>query len=296
MKRLVMIATLLMLLGLTSQGISAQDASPAAEGSPATGLIDALGYPTISIAYDGTSVTAPATLEAGRYLLDFSNTSGADPQIATFLGATPDHSIDEILTALQSVDPTQGPPPIYYQIKVSGLTESGQQSAITLTPGDWLFLAVGDNGPAIAQFTVTGEMPTYDALPDAVNVDLHEMVIDMPDTIPAGDHIWQVENTGSFVHFIEVMKVNGPITDDQVMNALALEMGGPDATPVESGSVGDPMTFTPALGSGDFSNGLTQLVEGNLEPGTYVAFCFLSGPGDVGVHAMQGMYKIFTVA
>jgi hypothetical protein len=295
MKRFVMIATLLMLLGLTSQGIAAQDASPAAEGSPSTALLEGLGYPALSIAYDGTSITAPETLEAGRYLLDFSNTSGSQPDIATFLGATDDHPVDEILTALQSVDPTQGPPPIYYQIKVSGLTASGQQSVVTLTPGDWLFLVVGANGPAIAQFTVTGDMPEYDAIADSVNVDLHEMVIDMPDTIPAGDHIWQVENTGSFVHFIEVMKATGPITDAEVMNALNIEMGTPDATPVASGSVGDPSTFTPALGSGDFSNGLTQLVEANLEPGTYVAFCFLSGPGDVGMHAMQGMYKIFTV-
>jgi hypothetical protein len=295
MKRFVMIATLLMLLGLTSQGIAAQDASPAAEGSPSTALLEGLGYPALSIAYDGTSITAPETLEAGRYLLDFSNTSGSQPDIATFLGATDDHPVDEILTALQSVDPTQGPPPIYYQIKVSGLTASGQQSVVTLTPGDWLFLVVGANGPAIAQFTVTGDMPEYDAIADSVNVDLHEMVIDMPDTIPAGDHIWQVENTGSFVHFIEVMKATGPITDAEVMNALNIEMGTPDATPVASGSVGDPSTFTPALGSGDFSNGLTQLVEVNLEPGTYVAFCFLSGPGDVGMHARQGMYKIFTV-
>lgn len=295
MKRLVMLATLLLLLGLTSQGIAAQDAAPAAEGTPSSALLEGLGYPTFSISYDGSTVTAPTTVDAGRYLVDFSNTAGSPPQIATFLGATADHPVDEILTALQSVDPTQGPPPIYYQIKVSGLTESGQQSVVTLTPGDWLFLVVGDNGPAVAQFTVSGDMPEYDAIPDAVQVDLHEMAIDMPDTVPAGDLIWQVENTGSFVHFIEVTKVTGPITDAEVMNALALEMGTPEATPVESGSVGDPSTFTSVFSSGEFSNGLTQLVEANLEPGTYVAFCFLSGPGDVGVHAMQGMYKIFTV-
>jgi hypothetical protein len=295
MKRLLLLATLLLLLGLTAQGIAAQDASPAAESSPAEALLDSLDYPAMTISYDGSMVTAPESVEAGRYLVDFSNTSGSELDVATFLGATADHSVDEILTALQSVDPTQGPPPIYYQIKVSGLTGSGQASVVTLTPGDWLFLAVGSNGPAIAQFTVTGDMPEYDAIPDAVNVDLHEMVIDMPDTIPAGGHIWQVENTGSFVHFIEVLKATGPITDAEVMNALNIEMGTPDATPVASGSVGDPSTFTPALSSGDFSNGLTQMVEANLEPGTYVAFCFLSGPGDVGVHAMQGMYKIFTV-
>jgi hypothetical protein len=295
MKRLIMLAALLMLLGLTSQGIAAQDASPAAEGSPAAALHDGLGYPTLSIAFDGSTVTLPAPLDAGRYMVDFSNTSGSDPEIATFLGATADHSIDDIMTALQSADPNQGPPPIYYQIKVIGLSFTGTPSAITLTPGDWVFFATGANGPAVAQFAVAGDAPAYDAIPNAVSVDLHEMAIDMPDTIPAGDQIWQVENTGSFVHMVEVLKPTGPITDAEVMNALSLEMGAPDATPVESGSIGDPSTFAEVFGSGDFSNGLTQLMEVNLEPGTYVAFCFLSGPGDVGVHAMQGMYKIFTV-
>ena len=296
MKRLAAtLAALLLLAGLSFQGIAAQNASPAAGATPTSALLDALGYPTLSIAYDGTNVTLPATLEAGRYMVDFSSTASAPPQVTFFLGATADHSVDDILAALQSADLSQGPPPIYYQVHVAGLSDSGAPTVVTLTPGDWAFAAIGDQGPAIAKLTVTGELPAFDPISGSVNVDLHEMVIDMPDTVPAGDHIWQVENTGSFVHVLSVAKVSGPITDEQLLNALALEMGDPSATPVADGSVGDPNNIQPVLDSGEFSNGLTQLFEMNLDPGTYVAICFLSGPGDVGMHAMDGMYKIFTV-
>ena len=295
MKRLVMIATLLMLLGLTSQGIAAQEASPAAGVSPATPLLDALGYPTLSIAYDGSSVTIPQTLDAGRYKIDFSNTSGADPQVMAFLGATADHSVDDILSALQSADASQGPPPIYYQVNLVDLSGRDPTSVITLTPGDWVLAILGNTGPAVAQVTVTGELPTYDAIPDAVNVDLHEMTIDMPDSVPAGDHIFQIENTGSMPHMFVVLKTNGPVTDDEVMNALAMDTGSPVASPAASGPTGGIESAPDVMGSATISNGHTQLVEANLEAGNYVAFCFVMGPGDIGQHAMLGMYKIFTV-
>lgn len=294
MKRLIMMATLLMLLSLTARGISAQDASPATGGAPSSALIDALGYPTLAISYDGSTVTIPDTLAAGRYLLDFTAT-GATPVFATFLGANADHSLDEILTALQSPSADQGPPPVYFEIPVVGLPSTANPTVITLTPGDWVLAIIGDSGATTAELSVTGDMPSYDAISDAVNVDLHEMVIDMPDSVPAGDHIWQIQNTGALPHMLSVSRVSGPITDEQIMNAFALDMGAPDATPVAEGAVGSPSDFQEVIGGGAFSNGETQLVEANLEPGTYVAICFVMGPGDVGLHAMEGMYKVFTV-
>jgi len=294
MKRLIMMATLLMLLSLTARGISAQDAPPAAGGTPSSALLDALGYPTLSISYDGSTVTMPDTLAAGRYLLDFTTTSST-PSFATLLGANADHSLDEILTALQSSAADQGPPPVYFEIPVAGLPFTENPTVITLTPGDWVMAIFGDSGPATAGLSVTGDLPSYDAISDAVNVDLHEMVIDMPDSVPAGDHFWQIQNTGALPHMLSVSRVSGPITDEQIMNALALDMGAPDATPVAEGAVGSPSDFQEVIGSGTFSNGETQLMEANLEPGTYVAICFVMGPGDVGLHAMEGMYKVFTV-
>lgn len=295
MKRLVVFATLLLVLGLMPAAISAQDATPASSGTPSSALLDQLGYPTLSIAYDGSAITMPETLDAGRYRVDFSNTSGNEPQVFAFLGATTDHSVDDILAALQSADASQGPPPIYYQVNLVDLSGTTDAGAITLTAGEWVLAIIGDNGPVVAKLSVSGDLPTYDAISDAVQVDLHEMVIDMPDTVPAGDHIWQIENTGSMPHMLVVTQVSGPITDEEVQNALAVEMGSPDATPIATGSVGDPQTFQDVLDSGTFSNGLTQLTEANLEPGTYVALCFVMGPGDIGLHAMQGMYQIFTV-
>ncbi len=295
MKRFVIIATLFLLLGLTSQGIAAQDASPAADGTPATPLLDALGYPTLSIGFDGKALTAPTQLDAGRYMVDISNTAGAPIQVVSFLGATNDLSVDDIISALQSADPSQGPPPVYYQTKVVELN-TDIPSVITLSSGDYVLLALGSDGPpAVTTVTVSGELPAYDDIQDAVSVDLHEMAIDMPDTVPAGDHIFQIENTGAMPHMFEVMKATGPITDDEIMNGIMLEMGDPGATPVASGSVGDPTTFVPVTGTGAFASGLTELIQANLESGTYVAFCFVQGPGDVGLHAMLGMYKVFTV-
>ncbi len=295
MKRWIMVATLLMLLGLTTRGIAAQDASPVAEASPSTALLDALGYPALSIAYDGSAVTMPDTLAAGRYRVDFSNTSGSVPSITVFLGATADHSIEDILTALQTADPNQGPPPIYYQVPLVDLSQTDTTSAITLTPGDWVLAIIGDNGPAVAQFSVTGDLPAYEAIPDSVSVDMHEMAFDMPDTVPAGDHIWQIDNTGSLPHMMVVMQTNGPVTEEQVMNALELDMGSSAATPVESGSAGDLQSAQSVIDGATISNGHTQLVEADLEPGNYVALCFVMGPGDIGLHAMEGMFKIFTV-
>ncbi len=294
MKRFVIIATLLLLLGLTSQGIAAQDASPTANGTPAAPLLDALGYPTLSIGFDGTTVTAPTQLDAGRYMVNISNTSGAPIQVLTLMGATNDLTVDDIMSGLQSADTSQGPPPIYYQTKVVEVSTE-LPSVITLSSGDYVVMALGDGPPAVTTLTVSGDLPAYDAIQDAVSVDLHEMAIDMPDTVPAGDHIWQIENTGAMPHMFEVMKTTGPVTDDEIMNGIMLEMGDPGATPVASGSVGDPTTFVPVTGTGAFASGLTELIQANLEPGTYVALCFVQGPGDVGLHAMMGMYKIFTV-
>jgi hypothetical protein len=36
-------------------------------------------------------------------------------------------------------------------------------------------------------------------------------------------------------------------------------------------------------------------IEPDLQPGQYLGACYLSGPGDLPMHAAMGMFKIFTV-
>ena len=96
-------------------------------------------------------------------------------------------------------------------------------------------------------------------------------------------------------HFVFVMNPGGVVTTEDAVNGVKLFYGMADATPVAEGSAQDPMTWQDVAGSPAITNGVTTFIELDLEPGTYMAFCFLEGPGELGSHALQGMTKVFTV-
>ena len=70
--------------------------------------------------------------------------------------------------------------------------------------------------------TVTGELPTYPAVDGQVDVTLVDMAIEMPDTITAGPHVWQVTNTGAMPHFMWIMNPGGPVTQEDAVNGVML--------------------------------------------------------------------------
>jgi hypothetical protein len=144
--------------------------------------------------------------------------------------------------------------------------------------------------------TVTGDLPEYPAIDGAVDVTLADMSIDMPDTIAAGPQIWQVTNTGAMPHFVFVMNPGGELTTEEAVNGVKLFYGMADATPAAEGSAQDPMGWQDVGGSSAITNGVTTFFELDLEPGTYIAFCFIEGPGELGSHALHGMTRVFTVA
>ena len=68
--------------------------------------------------------------------------------------------------------------------------------------------------------------------------------------------------------------------------------GSPVTTPE---AVFNPDLFVEAAGTLALSTGQTNSIQIDLGPGQYVEFCFISGPGDIPIHAAMGMYKIITV-
>lgn len=291
-----------MLVGLAPRAISAQDASPVATPAP-TPLLDALGYPTLEVSYDGTTLTAPAELTAGRYRLVFTNTSGNPAADMEILGPPKDMSRDEFAAELAKTDPASSSAPSwFFDATLLGGTDNSSPAVIDLPPGEWLVGVMPfseqpqDMKPLSQPLTVTGDMPGYPAIDGAVQVQLADFLIGMPDTLPAGPTIFEVTNSGLVPHFIAIMKASGPITTEEAVNGVKIFMGMPDATPVASGSAADPSTFANVVGTDPTTNGGTVLTETNLEPGTYIAFCFVEGPGDIGSHALHGMTKVFTVA
>lgn len=296
MKRFVPLLLLALMLATFSQGVVAQDATPAASDS----LLAGLGYPVIEYSTDGTTLSGPAELEAGRYLMQYVNNSDVPESDISFYAPVEGETADQLIAAIAALDPASDEAPEwYFSIPMAGGTVPGADTVLQLTPGEWVataFLYGEESVETLTQkVTVTGELPEYPAVEGAVEVTLADLSIDLPDTITAGPQIWQVTNTGAMPHFVYVMNPGGEITNEDAVNGVKLFYGMADATPAAEGSVQDPSNWQDVSGSQSITNGVTTFFEIDLEPGTYIAFCFIEGPGELGSHALHGMTKVFTV-
>lgn len=298
MKRLLSLVLLALMLASISGSVVAQDATPAASPAASAGMLAGLGYDVLNVSTDGTTITAPTEVKAGRYLLDIENTSGIDDASFSFYGPRDGKTVEELSADFAAADLNAGPPDWYFQIDMIG-GSSGSPVVIEIPAGEWLlgamFFAEDSASFASQVVTVTGEMPSYPAVDGQVDVTLVDMAIDMPDTVTAGPHVWQVTNTGAMPHFLWIMNPGGPVTQEDAINGIKLFYEMSDATPAAAGSIQDPSTWTDVGGSDTLTNGITSLIGLDLEPGTYIAFCFVEGPGDLGSHALNGMTKVFTV-
>ncbi len=298
MKRLLTLLLLALMLATFSRGVIAQDATPTADSS----LISALDYPVIEYTTDGTTLTGPTELEAGRYQLKVLVDNPIEDWSFDFYSPSEGMTADELLTSLAGVDTTADEAPdFFYQIGQGGGVESpGNVGIVQLTEGEWvatvMFYGESPSSVATQKVTVTGELPEYTTIEDAIDVTLADLSIEMPDVIAAGPHVWQVTNTGALPHFVFIMNPGGELTTEDAVNGVKLFYGMADATPAAEGSAQDPMSWQDVGGSSPITNGVTTFFELDLEPGTYIAFCFIEGPGELGSHALHGMTKVFTVA
>jgi hypothetical protein len=102
-----------------------------------------------------------------------------------------------------------------------------------------------------------------------------------------------VENTGQQPHELLLARSSEPVTAEQVLAMLTSEGDDEGATPVDGGPTFADLT--PAGGLGWLSPGQVAWTELDLQPGTYVALCFVFDPQTGMPHAMMGMVDVFTV-
>jgi hypothetical protein len=143
----------------------------------------------------------------------------------------------------------------------------------------------------------TDEQPAEVAEPEAEEpaadgtVRLFDFNFEFPETMAPGRQVWAVTNTGEQPHELLLARSPQPITTEQVMELLADP--AEEATPTGGGpSFAD---FEPVGGIGWLSPGLTAWTEVDLEPGTYVALCFVFDPQTGLPHVAMGMVAVFTV-
>ena len=291
MHRLSLFVLILALVLTGPAGIAAQDATPDASGSALT----ALGYPELLVRVNDDAFELPeSTIPAGRTLVRLENV-GDESWHGFMLQVPPDVTDEQVVANLGPQ--AEAPPPWMFEAIYPGFpgeTLPGQTNLalVDLEPGRYIVL-----GDTVRPFEVVGDAATPGATPVGEEpvadgtVRLFDFNFEFPDTVAPGRQLWAVTNTGEQPHELLLARSPQPVTPEQVMDLLADP--SEEATPTGGGpSFAD---FEPVGGLGWLSPGLTAWTEVDLEPGTYVALCFVFDPQTGLPHVAHGMVAVFTV-
>ncbi len=144
------------------------------------------------------------------------------------------------------------------------------------------------------QMTVTGEMPSDLAEPETTaTIELAEMSITVKEgSLAAGQNTVKVQNVGDQPHLIDISKLPDGTTEDQVAATLGVFMGTPAPDGIETL---EELELDSIAVSTDQSSGTTQWVSWDLQPGTYVAMCWVADRETGMPHAFMGMWMLFTI-
>jgi plastocyanin len=289
------VAVVLLSLALAVPSVAAQDATPSAAES----LLSTLGYPELHVTVSDTAIEAPAEVPAGLTLLTVENSSKEDTGI--FLVAPPPgmsmadfRAIAEATPTGATPNPEEEFPSWFYDAILSGgpsVAAGGRgQAIIDLQPGEWAVASEGNQEPSL--LTVTeGATPAPAAEPPAnLSVDLQEYAITIPQQVDPGPQIWKLSDIGQQPHVMYLVKTPRLLTMDEVMGLLQLPE---NATPPPG--VPNPAEFKDVGGMTVMSAGRTAWMAFDLEPGYYVAICFIPDKETHQPHAALGMVSVFTV-
>ncbi len=139
---------------------------------------------------------------------------------------------------------------------------------------------------ALMLVMLVAAVPAAAATPADVTIVAREYAYDMPDTMAAGLVHFTMTNQGKESHEAQFFRLAPGFTVDQLLKAL---QGPPPA-----GASGPP-PFSATGGLNSIEPGGRQEALLNMQPGSYVALCFDSDPGDPTPHFAKGMIKQFTV-
>jgi hypothetical protein len=141
------------------------------------------------------------------------------------------------------------------------------------------------------EFTADELVGTVEPAAD-VKVDMHDFAYTMPDSITAGEHLWEFANTGEQWHMLFFAKLGPDATMEDVMNAMMAE-GEPAGPP--------PFEIVNGAGLAPISEGERVWLEFSLEPGSYVVACpipdiaAMMNGGPPLPHMVHGMVRQLTV-
>jgi hypothetical protein len=169
--------------------------------------------------------------------------------------------------------------------------QPGASAVITydLKPGNYILLDLGEGAPPPVPFTVADGEGDGAVAPEADQViRLLDFAFSVPLNVTAGEQTWEIQNQGGQWHEMVIVK----LPDDTTVAGLPDLIGqfasaeDPSSLPVQ------PVGFVFPISQGE-----RTWIDMNLEPGAYVAICFLPDlAGEGGMpHIEHGMIQVFNV-
>ncbi len=295
---LIALGAVLSLLGASVAGIAAQS-TPEATG----GQLAELGYPEVVITVTEAGFQVPSEVQAGTILLTLENNAPFPagfsliqlPEGVSMADLMPPPAPEDATPAEPSAEGGPEFPPVLYEAIWAGGAGADPglsgQAVVTLTAGEWIIDAGPEAGFPPAILNVTGEAEgSIEAPEGAVAIELDNFQIVLPEQIPAGPQVWHATNIGDQPHEVFITRTPERLTVEDAMTVLQMD---PTAEP--DPSLPNPEEFEAVGFVAPISGDQSVLVAMNLEPGHYLAVCFMPTQDEDVPHAFKGMVTIFSV-
>jgi hypothetical protein len=287
-------------VALTAPAAAAQSATPAAGGATPA-------YPEVVIKATEYAFDMPDTVPSGLVKITLQNNGAVEHQ-AQFARVNQGSTADEVLGALKSGKQDQA----LGMLTLTGgpnTTAPGQSSSVIdkLDPGDYLvlcFVTTPQGVPHLAlgmikQVTVTQSNNQAPEPQADADVSLKDFTITVPSNVTAGSHLWKVTNDGPQSHEMALLRVAEGVPAQAIIVGMEQATASPAAGPAAASPAASPACAPPvtaAGGIGALAPGTSGWTYVNLQPGNYIAICFVPDPKTGKPHFELGMVTPFTVS
>lgn len=263
------------------------------DGAEPTATSEAAGeIPQLDITASDFAFDVPAEFGGGWVRIVMNNTGAEDHQ-AQFARLNDGVTLDQFTTALQG-DETEALALVSLAGGPNAIVPGETADVVNeLDAGNYVllcFVSGEDDIPHVAKgmiapLTVTEPAAEQPEPPEAdASVTTAEFSFDAPDTLPAGETVFEVANSGAQPHEMTAVKLDEGVTFEDLQALLA----------AEEEPTGPP-PFSSAGGLGAIAPDTAGYTTLNLAAGTYALLCFVPDPDSGAPHFTLGMVDSFTV-
>ena len=255
---------------------------------------------TVTYTVKGDTLEGPEQLQAGFHsftlvLDDVTDESWADgAMLRLHENVTPEEALEAMRNLDEAFESEDADPMAAFnmlleKVDILGGPSQEQVIGLDLEPGSYVFTAnVGNDDGPLALVSKPLEVTSSGNPIPAPEVDLTVNMVDfaftLPDEVKAGEQVWEVANEGEQLHHISLVLLKEGKTMEDAMAFMENEEGEPPGDEV--------------LHLSPISPGSSNYVSVDLEPGAYIALCFIPDHAEGGTgqpHFALGMMQTFTV-